>query len=241
MTTSWSALADRVAALSAGLVAAGIRPGDRIGLLVPPSADLTAAVYAVWRAGAVIVVADKGLGFAGMRRALRGAAVDHVIAGGAGLPAARLMRLPGSLIAAGRRGAGATHDLAELESLGRSFHDPGRVTAARTTTARCCSPPARPARPRASSTPSGRCWPSSPWSARRTGWGRRTGSSPRSRPFALLGPALGVGSAVPDIDVTAPGTLTAAKLADAGRGPSTPRSCSPPRPRCAGSRRPPGS
>ena len=34
-------------------------------------------------------------------------------------------------------------------------------------------------------------------------------------PFALLGPALGIGSAVPDIDVTAPGTLTAAKLADA--------------------------
>jgi acyl-coenzyme A synthetase/AMP-(fatty) acid ligase len=34
-------------------------------------------------------------------------------------------------------------------------------------------------------------------------------------PFALLGPALGIGSAAPDIDVTAPGTLTAAKLADA--------------------------
>jgi acyl-coenzyme A synthetase/AMP-(fatty) acid ligase len=34
-------------------------------------------------------------------------------------------------------------------------------------------------------------------------------------PFALLGPALGIGSAVPDIDVTAPGTLTAAGLADA--------------------------
>ena len=67
--------------------------------LVPPSADLT-AVYAVWRAGAVIVVADKGLGFAGMRRALRGAAVDHVIGSGQGLIAARLMRLPGSRIAA---------------------------------------------------------------------------------------------------------------------------------------------
>ena len=29
-------------------------------------------------------------------------------------------------------------------------------------------------------------------------------------PFAILGPALGIGSAVPDIDVTAPGSLTAA-------------------------------
>ena len=36
-------------------------------------------------------------------------------------------------------------------------------------------------------------------------------------PFALYGPALGVASAVPDMDVTAPGTLTAAALADAVR------------------------
>jgi acyl-coenzyme A synthetase/AMP-(fatty) acid ligase len=34
-------------------------------------------------------------------------------------------------------------------------------------------------------------------------------------PFALLGPALGIGSAVPDIDVTAPASLTATKLAEA--------------------------
>ena len=34
-------------------------------------------------------------------------------------------------------------------------------------------------------------------------------------PFALYGPALGVGAVVPDMDVTAPGTLTAAALADA--------------------------
>ena len=34
-------------------------------------------------------------------------------------------------------------------------------------------------------------------------------------PFAILGPALGIGSAVPDVDVTAPGSLTAAALGDA--------------------------
>jgi acyl-coenzyme A synthetase/AMP-(fatty) acid ligase len=34
-------------------------------------------------------------------------------------------------------------------------------------------------------------------------------------PFSLYGPALGIGSVVPDMDVTAPGTLTAAALADA--------------------------
>lgn len=36
-------------------------------------------------------------------------------------------------------------------------------------------------------------------------------------PFALLGPALGVTSVVPDMDITAPATLTAAALADAAR------------------------
>jgi acyl-coenzyme A synthetase/AMP-(fatty) acid ligase len=34
-------------------------------------------------------------------------------------------------------------------------------------------------------------------------------------PFSVLGPGLGIASAVPDVDVTAPGSLTAAKLADA--------------------------
>ena len=34
-------------------------------------------------------------------------------------------------------------------------------------------------------------------------------------PFALYGPALGMGAVVPDMTVTAPGTLTAAALADA--------------------------
>jgi acyl-CoA synthetase (AMP-forming)/AMP-acid ligase II len=34
-------------------------------------------------------------------------------------------------------------------------------------------------------------------------------------PFAILGPGLGIASSIPDIDVTAPGTLSAGKLADA--------------------------
>src|SRR3712207_8864164 len=44
---------------------------------------------------------DKGLGLAGMRRALRGAAVDHVIGSRTGLLAARAMGLPTSRVVAG--------------------------------------------------------------------------------------------------------------------------------------------
>ena len=44
-----------------------------------PALDLTVAVYACWRVGAVIVVADAGLGLRGLFAALRGAGPDHVI------------------------------------------------------------------------------------------------------------------------------------------------------------------
>ena len=71
--------------MSGGLNAIGVRPGDRVALLVPPGADLTAVLYATWRAGAVPVIADAGLGISGMRRALRGANVKHVIGSARGL------------------------------------------------------------------------------------------------------------------------------------------------------------
>ena len=62
--------------IAAGLQAAAYDRGDRVALLVPPGIDLTVAVYACWRAGAVIVVADAGLGLRGLARALRSAGPD---------------------------------------------------------------------------------------------------------------------------------------------------------------------
>ena len=59
--------------LAAGLPTLGVRPGDRVSLLVPPGADLTAALYACLRIGAVVVVADAGLGLRGLTRAVSGA------------------------------------------------------------------------------------------------------------------------------------------------------------------------
>ena len=216
---SWASLASRVEDLAAGLAVAGVRPGHRAALLIPPSAELTAAVYAVWRAGGVIVVADKGLGLLGMRRALRSASLDHVIGAGPGLAAARLMGLPGTRIAAGRmtrtmmRALGAEHGVRELAWLGRSA----------------------PAQPEPSVDAdcavvftSGATGPAkgvvyrhhqvlSQLKLLRSTYGITTQDRlvAAFAPFALLGPALGVATAVPDIDVTAPQTLTAAGLADA--------------------------
>jgi olefin beta-lactone synthetase len=155
-----------------------------------------------------------------MRRALRSAAVDHVIGSGPGLVAARLMQLPGSRIAAcgtpanGRRALGAEHDLTELATLGRTT--PSAVpelvadddcavvfTSGATGPAKGVVYTHRQVLTQLELVRS---------TYRLTQDDRLVAAF---APFALLGPALGIGSAVPDIDVTAPGTLTAAALADA--------------------------
>lgn len=218
-TVSWADLGRRVHDLAAGMAAAGVRPGDRIGLLVEPSADLTAAVYAAWRAGAVVVVADKGLGFTGLRRALRSAAVDRVIGAPVGLAAARLMGLPGTRVSAGhlarplRRALGVTHSLDDLAVLGRGAPLPSEPSADQDCAVVFTSGATGPAK--------GVVYRHGQVLAQRELLRSTYAISPEDRlvaafaPFALLGPALGIGSAVPDIDVTAPGTLTAAALADA--------------------------
>ena len=47
--------AGRVAAVAAGLIAAGIRAGDRVGLMSSPSLDWAVCDFAIWTAGAVTV------------------------------------------------------------------------------------------------------------------------------------------------------------------------------------------
>jgi acyl-CoA synthetase (AMP-forming)/AMP-acid ligase II/pimeloyl-ACP methyl ester carboxylesterase len=211
-TVSWAQLHRRVEHLAAGLADAGVRPGHRVALLVEPSADLTAAVYAVWRAGGVIVVADKGLGLRGMRRALRSAGVDAVIGSTAGLVAARAMRLPGLRISAGRA-PGAAHSLAELEARGASAPPPPQSPVDADCAVLFTSGATGPAK--------GVVYTQRQAVAQLQLVRSTYRLSPDDRlvaafaPFAILGPGLGIGSSVPDIDVTAPGSLTAAKLADA--------------------------
>ena len=216
---SWAELHSRVRNTGAGMAAVGVRPGDRVALLVPPSIELTVALYAVWRAGGVIVVVDRGLGLAGMGRALRSADVDHVIADTAGLLASRPMRIPGTRI--------ATRDVAAAVRLaGRvAFTMPGLELAGRT----LATPAESGGNDEAAVVfTSGATGPAKGVLYRHrqlraqlavirdaykiTGDDRIVAAF---APFALYGPALGVPSAVPATDVTKPGTLTAAALADA--------------------------
>src|SRR5699024_9189249 len=83
-----------VDAMAIGLRAAGMRPGDRVSMLVEPGRDLTAALYAVLRVGGVAVVTDAGLGVGGMTRAITTAAPQWIIGEVPGLTLARLANLP---------------------------------------------------------------------------------------------------------------------------------------------------
>jgi acyl-coenzyme A synthetase/AMP-(fatty) acid ligase/pimeloyl-ACP methyl ester carboxylesterase len=217
-TVSWRVFNRRVAEVAAGLVAQGVGRGDRVALLVPPSADLALAVYAVWRAGAVIVVADKGLGVRGMGRALRSARVDHLVGTAEGLAAAKAMRLrpTGLRISAGPpyKLLGASVSLADLARAGRDHLDrlpePSGDDECAVVFTSGATGPAKGVVYRHRQL---RAQVALIKAAYELTDGDRIVAA--FAPFALYGPALGIGSAVPDMDVTSPGTLSAAKLAEA--------------------------
>jgi len=69
-TTTFAELDARADAIAHGFAELGLAAGDRTALLVPPGPDLVAAVFALFRLGAVPVVADPGRGAAELARSL---------------------------------------------------------------------------------------------------------------------------------------------------------------------------
>ncbi|MER7285838.1 non-ribosomal peptide synthetase [Streptomyces lydicus] len=57
---SYAELDRRVRELAAALIEAGVRPGDRVGVCLPRTADLLVALVAAWRAGAAYLPLDPG-------------------------------------------------------------------------------------------------------------------------------------------------------------------------------------
>lgn len=219
---SWQQLDRSIVDLTAGLKEAGVGRGSRVSLMVPPGVDLTVALYACLRLGAVVVVADAGLGTKGLSRAVKGATPDVLIGIDRALAAASVLGWPGRRIsvrdlpAARRRVLGVETSLHVLARSGaaRGFGQPADSM--------------DPDAPAAVLFTSGSTGPAKgvlythrQLAAMRDTVGATFGIRPGARlvagfaPFALLGPALGAVSVTPAMDVTAPRTLTAGALADA--------------------------
>ena len=221
LRVSWRQLAARVDEIAAGLDAFSVRAGDRVSLLVQPGPTLTAALYACLRIGAVVVVADRGLGIRGLSRAVRGAVPDVVIGETAGLAAARALGWPGrrisaaALPAASSRALGVEASLSDLARAGRGRTLPEPPPADADAAVLFTSGSTGPAK--------GVVYTHAQLIALRDtlaahfGVTAETGLVTGFAPFALLGPALGTRSATPDMDVSAPRTLTAAAVAAAVR------------------------
>ncbi len=222
--TSFAELERRIDDLAHGLVDFGVRRGDRVAVLVTPGAGLTTAVFACWRVGAVVVVADAGLGIRGMAHALRSARPDHVIGVPRAVAALDALRVPGRRIVAGDvsaplgtvlrhpatvsslmlRGGVVRAQGGELPVLGDVDEDVAVFFTSGATG------PAKGVVYRAAQL-QGQV-------ERLAGLyaGDRDDAWVAAFPlFSLYGPAMGTAAAVPDMDPTRAGTLTAAALADA--------------------------
>ncbi|MFW2512641.1 alpha/beta fold hydrolase [Demequina sp. SO4-13] len=224
LRVSWRLLARNVERLAAGLVSSGVRAGDRVSLLIPPGPDLTASVYACLRIGAVVVVADAGLGVAGLSRAVRGAQSDVVIGERRGLTAARTLGWPGRRISTRPLAAAARTALGAPASLTSLIRDGARALAEGSV----LPPHPGPDEDAAVLFTSGSTGPAkgvrythAQLAAVRDVLTAELDLTPETglvtgfAPFALLGPALGTRSATPAMDVSAPRTLTARAVADA--------------------------
>ena len=195
----------RVDAVAAGLVRRGLRPGDGVAMLTPPGIDLLVAVYGVWRAGGVTVIADRGLGLRGLGRAVASTRPRWTV---------------------GPRRAGAARWL--LRWAPRSQHVD--VNALIAEPAESVELPAEPAAdaPAAILFTSGATGPAKGVRYRHGQLGAQRDALATTyditdddrlvaafAPFALYGPALGVPTALTDCDVTKPGELTAEALDEA--------------------------
>ena len=205
---SWADFADRVDSVAAQLEARGLQAGEHVAMLTPPGVDLVVAVYGVWRAGGVTVVADRGLGLRGLGRAVRSTRPSWVVGPSRALRAAKALRW------APRAEHVDVDALMAQAALGseRPATKPAPDDLAAILFTSGATGPAKGVR-----------YLHRQLAAQRDALAATyeiTGADSlvaAFAPFALYGPALGISTVLPDCDVTKPGKLTAVALDDACR------------------------
>lgn len=202
--------AQRVATFAEALHLRGVQRGDRVGVLVPPSIDLIAVVYACWRIGAVAVIADRGLGLRQLGRAMRSARVRHVIGPRRATYAARVLRWAPRALMIGLSellGAPKVKCVAKVTAPQPDADDLAAVLFTSGATG-----PAKGVR-----------YTHRQLYKQRDALQQAYNITTTDRfvaafaPFALYGPALGITTGLADMDVTSPSTLTAVALDDVCR------------------------
>lgn len=202
--------AARVATYAEALHHRGVRTGDRIAVLVSPSIDLIAVVYACWRIGAVAVIADKGLGLRGLTSAIRASRVKHVIGPVKAIMAVRLLRWAPRASMIRLSVLSGSPVISRLEYV--SAPEPNADDLAAVLFTSGATGPAK-----------GVGYTHRQLYAQRDALQKTYNIIPTDTfvaafaPFALYGPALGIATGLADMDVTSPGTLTATALDDACR------------------------
>lgn len=215
-SVTFGELSQQVESLAAGLLAMGIKPGQRVAVMIMPGIDLSRTVYACWRAGVALVLVDSGLGRKGMQGALRSANPDYLIGIDKALLAARVLSWPGQRISLTplpnrrRRFLRVVNDLDSLASKGASAPAPDWPAQDAIAAVVFTSGSTGPSK--------GVIYQHRQVQAQRDALAKQYSIGNDDRmvaafaPFALYGPALGITSIVPTMDVTRPGTLTAKSL-----------------------------